>query len=166
MHVRSETYIRICSDSQEIQKALQAAQTTSPSVWQYQRTLKDTSTHHSVGLFWVPRHSGICGNETVNELTREGSVHQFVGLEPAMEVSRQNIKKKINHWIGNNHTAMWEGLTSTQRQAWELILGLVLLPRLSYCSLVVFNPGLLLTFSLDTTPWKDIATLYGWQSLM
>jgi ribonuclease HI len=58
--------------------------------------LNDISTNHTVGLFWVPRHSGICGNETVDELTREGSVHQLVGLEPAMGVYRQNIKKKIN----------------------------------------------------------------------
>lgn len=43
--------------------------------------------------FGSPRHSEICGNETAGELTREGSVHQFVGLEPTMEVSRQNIKK-------------------------------------------------------------------------
>jgi hypothetical protein len=83
-----------------------------------------------------------------------------------MGVYRQNIKKKINRWLGNNHTAMWEGLTSTQIQARVLILGIVLLPWLSYCSLVQFNPGVLLAFSLDTTPCKDISTLRGWQSLM
>jgi hypothetical protein len=159
MHVRSETCIRICSDSQETLKALQAAQTMSPLVWQCQTALNDISNHHTVGLFWVPRHSEICGNETVGEITREESVHQFVGLEPTMEVSRQNIKK-TNRWLGNNHTAMWEGPTNTQRQARELILGLALLPRLSYCSLAGLNPGLLLAFSLDTTPSKDISTLY------
>jgi len=31
-------------------------------------------------------------NENVDEITREGTVHQFVGVEPAMGVSRQNIK--------------------------------------------------------------------------
>jgi hypothetical protein len=55
MHVRSETCIRICSDSQETLKALQAAQTMSPLVWQCQRALNDISTHHTVGLFWVPK---------------------------------------------------------------------------------------------------------------
>jgi hypothetical protein len=44
-------------------------------------------------------------------------VHQFVGLELALGVSRQNIKKKI----GNQYTTMWQGRTNTQRQAWELI---------------------------------------------
>jgi hypothetical protein len=41
----------ICSDSQAALKALQAAKTTSPLVWQYQRALNDISTHYSVGLF-------------------------------------------------------------------------------------------------------------------
>jgi hypothetical protein len=40
--------------------------------------------------------------ETANELTREGSVHQFVGMEPAMGVS---MKKKITCWLGNQHMA-------------------------------------------------------------
>jgi ribonuclease HI len=96
MHVRSEKCIRIHSDSQEALKAFQAAQTTFQSVWQCQRALNDISTHHSVELFWVSRHPGICGNETANELISEGSVHQFFGMEPAIEISRQNIKKKIN----------------------------------------------------------------------
>jgi hypothetical protein len=58
-----------------------------------------------VGLFWVSRHPGICGKETADELAREGSVHQFVGMEPAMGVSRQNVKKKNNCWLGNQHMA-------------------------------------------------------------
>jgi hypothetical protein len=53
------------------------------------------------------------------EVTKEGTVQQFVGLEPALGVSRQNIKKKI----GNQYMTMWQGLTSSQSQAWELISG-------------------------------------------
>jgi len=40
-----------------------------------------------------------------------------------MVVSRENIKKKISCWLGNQHTAKYEGLASTQRQAQELISG-------------------------------------------
>jgi len=50
--------------------------------------------HHSLGLFWVPGHSGICGNEIANELTREGSVHQLIGPMPALGILKQNITEK------------------------------------------------------------------------
>jgi len=40
-----------------------------------------------------------------------------------LAVSRKNIKKKIKCWPGNQHMKMWQGLTSTQRQAPELNLG-------------------------------------------
>jgi hypothetical protein len=78
---------------------------------------------NSVGLFLVPGHSGIHGNEIANELTRDGSVHHFVGSEPALGVSRQIIKKKIQCWLDKQHMTLWQGLASTQRQARELISG-------------------------------------------
>ena len=72
-----------------------------------QKALRDISTRQSVGLFWVPGHSGVRGNEIGNGLAREGTVHQFVGPEPALWVSRQNIRKKIKRFIDRQHTAMW-----------------------------------------------------------
>jgi ribonuclease HI len=60
-------------------KALQAPKTTSPLVWQCQRALNEISTYHCVRLFWVPGHSGILGNEIVDELERGSSVYYFVG---------------------------------------------------------------------------------------
>jgi ribonuclease HI len=98
-NARSEKYISICSDSQAALKALQAAKTTSPLVWQCQRALNDISTYHSVGLFCVPGHSGIRENEIADDLARGGSVHGFVGPEPAVGVSRQSIKEKIQCWL-------------------------------------------------------------------
>jgi len=44
--------------------------------------LNDISTQHTVGVFWVPGHSGGRGNEITDKLTRDDTVHQFVGLEP------------------------------------------------------------------------------------
>jgi ribonuclease HI len=58
-NARSEKYICICSDSQVALKALPAAKTTSPLVQKCQKSLNDISTWHSVGLFWVPGHSGV-----------------------------------------------------------------------------------------------------------
>jgi ribonuclease HI len=102
-NVTSEKYISICDDSQAVMKALQAAKTTSPLVWQCQRELNDISTYHCVGLFWVLGHAGIRGNEIADGLAREGSVHHFVGPEPALGVSRQSVKKKVQCWLDKQH---------------------------------------------------------------
>jgi len=46
-----------------------------------------------------------------------------VGLEPALGVSRQDIRRSIRRWLVNQHWIWWQGLGDTQRQAGELILG-------------------------------------------
>jgi hypothetical protein len=69
-------------------------------------------------------HSGIRGNEIADELARGGgSDNHYVGLEPALGVSRQSIRKKIQCLLDKQHLIMWQGLAGTQRQARELILG-------------------------------------------
>jgi len=55
---------------------------------------------------WVPRNSGICGNEIAKEFTRESPVHQFVGPEPALGMSRHNIKKMVKCWLVNQHMTL------------------------------------------------------------
>jgi hypothetical protein len=45
----------------------------------------------------------------------------FVGPEPSLGVSRQNIRRKIKRWMDNQHLARWRGLGSIQRQVRELI---------------------------------------------
>jgi hypothetical protein len=44
-----------------------------------------------------------------------------MGPEPALGVSRQSIRKKIQCWLDKQHLIMWQGLAGTQRQARELI---------------------------------------------
>jgi ribonuclease HI len=82
MNARPEKYLSIFSDSQVVLKVIQAATTTSPLVWQCQKVLNGTSTHHSVRIFWVPGRSGILGNYIADRLMREETVHQFVRPEP------------------------------------------------------------------------------------
>jgi hypothetical protein len=71
---------------------------------------------------WVPGHARVRGNEIADRLARSGSGQRFTGSEPYLEVSRQNIRKKIKRWIGQ-HLALWRGPCGTQRQARELISG-------------------------------------------
>jgi hypothetical protein len=86
-----------------------------------QVVLNDISTQHSVGLYWVPGHAGVWKNEIADKLARGGSVEKFVGLEPFLGVSRQNIWRTIRYWLDNQHLEMWWALGSTQRQARVLV---------------------------------------------
>jgi len=63
------------------------------------KALHDISTWHTVGLYWVPGHAGVRGNEIADKTARDGSVQTFVGPEPSLGVSRQNIKNKIKIWV-------------------------------------------------------------------
>jgi hypothetical protein len=47
----------------------------------------------------------------------------FVGPEPFLRVSRQNMRRKMKRWMEKQHLALWCGPCSTQRQARELISG-------------------------------------------
>jgi len=63
------------------------------------------------------------GNEPADKLTGDRSVQQFVGPEPLLVVSRQNIRRKTKHRMENQQLVLWPGPCSTQRQARELISG-------------------------------------------
>ena len=79
------------------------------------------------GTLWgctgVPGRAGVRRNETADKLTSGSSTQQFIGPEPSLGVSRQNINVKIKCWVDNQHLVMWCTPCSTQRQARELILG-------------------------------------------
>ena len=128
---RPEKYASICSDSQAALTAVQAVGTTSPLVQQYQKALNDISTRHAVGLYWVLGHAGVRGNEIADELARGGSVLGFLGPEPALGVSRQDIRR-IGRWLVNQQWVRWRVLEDTRRQARELVLGTCLGVKASF----------------------------------
>ena len=113
----------ICSDSLAALQALEAVRTMSPLVHQCQGALNNISSRHVMGLFWVPGHAGIQGNEIAGGLARGGSALRFLGPEPALGVSRRDLQKRFRRWLVNQHRAQWQGLGDTQRQARELISG-------------------------------------------
>jgi len=93
----------------------------SPLVQQCQKALNDISAQHAMGLYWVPGHAGVQGNEIADELAGGSSVRGFLGPEPALGVSRRDIQKRISRWLANQHWVQWRGLGNTHRQAQELI---------------------------------------------
>ena len=105
LHGRPEKHVSICSDSQVALKALKATRTMSPVVQQCQKALNDISTWHAVGLYWLPAHAWLQRNEITDKLTTDGSVQKLAGGEPALGVSRQNIRRKISHWLVNQQWA-------------------------------------------------------------
>jgi hypothetical protein len=80
-------------------------------------------TRHVMGLFWVPSHAGVRGNEITDRLASSGSGQRFIGPEPFLGVSRQNIRRKMKSWVDKQHLTLWHGPCGTQRQARELISG-------------------------------------------
>jgi ribonuclease HI len=91
---RPEKYVSICSNSPAVLKALQAAK-TSPMVQQCQKELNDISTQHTVGLYWVPWHARVQGNEIADKLARASSVQKFVGPEPLFGGLKAQHEKKV-----------------------------------------------------------------------
>jgi hypothetical protein len=76
-----------------------------------------------VGLFWVPGHARVRGNEIADGLTREGSAMGLLGPDLALGVSRCDIRRKLSGWLISQHQAIWRDLDNTLRQARELISG-------------------------------------------
>jgi len=80
-NARPEKYVSIFSDSQVALKALQAAKTKSPLLQDCQEALNDGCTWQVVGLYCVPGHVEVQGNENTDKLARDDYFQKFVGPE-------------------------------------------------------------------------------------
>jgi hypothetical protein len=115
-----EKYVSICSDTQAAIKCFRLQRRL---LWCQCKQTNDISAWHSVTLYWVPGYAGVREIEIADRLTRSGSGQWFIGPEPFLGVSRQNTRRKMKHWMKNQHLALWRSPCSTQRQAQELISG-------------------------------------------
>jgi hypothetical protein len=102
-------------------------------VQQCQKALNDVS-QHAMGLYWVPGHAGVQGNEIADKPSKDGSVLKFAGPEPALGVIKQDIQRRIRCRLVNQHWLWSRGLRDTQRQARKLISGPCLAAKVRFLS--------------------------------
>jgi hypothetical protein len=61
-------------------------------------------------------HKGVVGNEIADQLAKRGSLHPFIGPEPACGVSDKVAGLVIQDWTCREHQEYWQSLPG-QRHA-------------------------------------------------
>jgi hypothetical protein len=84
---------------------------------------------------------------------------KFVGPEPVLGVSGQDIRRRIRSWLVIQHWVWWRSLSNAQWQALELILEPCLGPLTGH------NPGLLTghpqpIFFVSVKPWLHSDSIF------
>ena len=97
-----------------------------------------------MGLYWVPGRAGVHGHEIIDTLTRGSSTKKFIRPEPPLgSLGKISIIRLHTGWI----TSIWCTSPATKTRL---------------LSLIALNPGLLLAFLPNITPWEDIYYVLGW----
>jgi hypothetical protein len=58
----------------------------------------------------------IDGNETADQLARQGSSHPFIGPEPALGISAKVARGMFRDWTSRKHEEHWQSIRG-QKQA-------------------------------------------------
>ena len=91
--VHEQSHIMILSDSQAAIMAINSANTHSRVV------LDITNSTHQVPnkleLRWLPKHTGVPGDECADELTRAGSTSGPTGPEPFLPILNRAIQMEL-----------------------------------------------------------------------
>jgi ribonuclease HI len=66
---------------------------------------------NKVHLMWVPGHKGIESNEIADQLARRGSLHPFIGPEPACGISKTVAEQAIRDWVHRKHHKYWQSIS-------------------------------------------------------
>ena len=114
--------IYIFSDSQAALKSLGSCQFNSKLVWDCHLSLVELATSNKVQLCWIPGHSGISGNETVDLLAKKGACESFLGPEPACGLPMCTAKMAFGSRLFDKHVNYWTSLQG-MRQAKALLEG-------------------------------------------
>jgi len=59
------------------------------------------------GIKWYLHPAHCEAVEIADKHARDSSIQKFVGPEPSLQISRQNIGRKIKCWMDNQHLARW-----------------------------------------------------------
>jgi hypothetical protein len=78
-------------------------------------------TKHKVEIRWIPDHEGAPGNETADELTREGSTLPTVGPEPFFTVPGNFIIKAIQIHLFNQHLKAYKQESNSNKEKTYLL---------------------------------------------
>ncbi|GAB0096709.1 hypothetical protein DMENIID0001_122590 [Sergentomyia squamirostris] len=93
--------IQILSDSRAAILSLSGFNSRSALVLQCRDVLESISQECEVGLYWVPGHKGIQGNEEADRLASAGSSSPFFGPEPAVGISLSAKRSIIREDMSN-----------------------------------------------------------------
>jgi ribonuclease HI len=102
----------LCVDSQSSLLSLRSNKFQSKLVFECFGLLNELARDNDITLVWVPGHSGILGNEKVDELARQGSKELGTSAAPHLPLSRSWAAETIKDWSRVKNLERWLKLST------------------------------------------------------